>query len=259
MRALAALLVALALPAAAADIKRCGPSDGPECLAFTNNTNRIDLSMAAGPAPICNANEFRRRYRRAPCPTDTVWVCDAALRVSVCLDRTLRTGPDRRPLGGQTREACAAWCETRDRRLPTNHEYLTGCRGTPVEACLPAEARHPIIARLQSGQPWQVEDTNCRAADNAWRQTCMSDQSLNAPLNRPRPRCVTPGGLRDMAGVLGQWVSDPVERPGRTALGQFNGGFWAQPTSSCSYTTTAHPPDWSDYSIGCRCALDAVR
>ncbi|MBL8836480.1 MAG: hypothetical protein JNL66_09550, partial [Alphaproteobacteria bacterium] len=67
-------------------------------------------------------------------------------------------------------------------------------------------------------------------------------------------RCVSSHGVRNMVGVLGQWVSDTYPSPsGSGARGQFNGGLYPQPQSSCNYTTIAHPTDYTDYSIGCRC------
>ncbi|MDX2101284.1 MAG: hypothetical protein EAZ99_17485 [Alphaproteobacteria bacterium] len=252
-----ATAAALAQSSPNPQVRRCPPGAGPECLSVADNTNRIDLTRRGPPPTTCSAAEFRRRFRRAPCPGDMAWVCDAELGVSVCVDRSLRADPQGRPLGGQSRETCAAWCATRARRLPTNHEYLVGCADTPVRACLQPGLNHPVLARLAERRPWQVGDTDCRSGDEAWRRACMNDLSLNDRLATRRPHCVASNGLRDMAGVLGQWVADDVPRPGRSSAGQFNGGFWAQPASSCAYTTVAHPPDWSDYSIGCRCAQDA--
>lgn len=234
----------------------CGAN--PECRTYADNSNFFDLTQFRPwpPGLTCDATDYRRRMRRAPCPAGMGWVCMPERNVSVCLDIRLRSGSDGKPLGGQNRATCAAWCKSQGKRLPSNNEWLIGCIGTEAKNCLPANISHPIGSRLQSAAPWTVEGVNCKAGGAAWGKVCMNDMSLNANLPRERPRCLSQFGLRDMVGVLGQWVADDVKLPGRAPTGQFNGGLWPQSESSCGYTTVAHPADWSDYSIGCRCALD---
>jgi hypothetical protein len=244
--------------------RACG--DDPACRGRSDNSNFYDLTRVNQRvnAADCSREEFVRRYGHEPCPTDMAWVCSPKWQVNVCMDRDLRREASGRFMGNVSRQECKAWCEQRGRRLPTNNEWLVACEGTQPSQCLQRATYHPIIYRLRSTQAWVYNNINCKAGTNAWRD-CMSDLRLTDRMRDPRTggmvgvppaaetqRCISEYGVRNMVGVLGQWVSDTYG-----TRGQFNGGLYPQPASSCNYTTVAHPSDYTDYSIGCRCS-DAI-
>jgi formylglycine-generating enzyme required for sulfatase activity len=195
------------------------------------------------------------------------WVCSPAWQVNVCMDRDLRREANGRFMGSVGRLQCQAWCQARGRRLPTNNEWMVACEGTQPAHCLRPAISHPIMHRLRSPRPWIYNEVDCKVGTNAWR-SCMSDLRLNDRARDPQSgatiglptaaetrACVSRWGVRNMVGVLGQWVVDTYPSPaGGGTRGQFNGGLYPQPASSCNYTTVAHPADYTDYSIGCRCS-----
>lgn len=232
----------------------------------SNNTNSFDISRVRQrvSAADCDRAAFVRRNGREPCPSDMAWVCSVNWQVNVCVDRDLRRDQAGHLMGHVTRDQCVAICAARGRRLLSNNEWLAACEGTQARSCLPERPTHPIVARLRSNQPWTYHGVDCKVGRNAWG-VCMNDGRLNdnlaAVLNRsvepaaggaPANACVSDYGVRDMVGVLGQWVSDTY-RVGSTVRGQFNGGLYSQPRSACTYTTVAHNTEYTDYSIGCRC------
>jgi hypothetical protein len=247
--------------------RACG--DDPSCRGRPDNRNFYDLRLVnqrVAPAD-CNREEFVRRHGHEPCPNDMAWVCSANWQVNICIDRDLRREPNGRFMGSVGRLECQAWCQARGRRLPTNNEWMVACEGTQPAQCLRPTISHPILHRLRNPRRWVYNDVDCKVGSNAWR-SCMSDLRLNDRLRDPQSgatiglptaaetrRCVSQYGVRNMVGVLGQWVVDTYASPagGGGTRGQFNGGLYPQPASSCNYTTVAHPADYTDYSIGCRC------
>jgi len=242
---------------------------------FSNNTNAFDLSRIQQRVSEadCDRQAYVRRHGREPCPGDMAWVCSAQWQVNICVDRDLRRDNQGRARGHVTRAQCQAMCQAQGRRLLTNNEFLAACEGTQPRTCLPARAIHPVVSRLRSPRPWIYNGIDCKAGNNAWGP-CINDASLNdsvgevlditispAAGGNARAACTSDYGVRNMAGVLGQWVSDTYRVGRREVRGQFNGGLYSQPASSCNYTTVAHGTDYTDYSIGCRCGagVEAAR
>lgn len=241
-------------------------AEDPACRGRADNRNFYDLLRVSQrvTAGDCSREEFVRRYGHEPCPNDMAWVCSPKWQVNICMDKDLRREAGGRYMGDVGRLECKAWCEQRGRRLPTNNEWMVACEGTKPSQCLRSNIAHPIMARLRDKQPWVYNNIDCKVGTNAWRD-CMQDLRLNdrvikagMTLGVPTPAetqsCVSDYGVRNMVGVLGQWVADTYPGPGGGTRGQFNGGLYPQPASSCNYTTVAHPADYSDYSIGCRCS-----
>lgn len=247
--------------------RACG--DDPSCRGRSDNSNYFDVTRVNQrvTAADCNREEFVRRHGHEPCPNDMAWVCSPNWQVNICMDRDLRREPNGRFMGSVGRLQCQAWCQSRGRRLPTNNEWMVACEGTRPQQCLRPAISHPILHRLRNTRHWVYNDVDCKVGSNAWR-SCMSDLRLNDRVRDPRSgatiglptatetrACVSQYGVRNMVGVLGQWVVDTYPSPaGNGTRGQFNGGLYPQPASSCNYTTVAHPSDYTDYSIGCRCS-----
>ena len=173
--------------------------------------------------------------KRLRCPRDMEPVCSEEYATRVCMDRDLAEDNQGYPLGNFNYYQCRDYCRSRGLRLPTNNEWLVASIGTEKQLCLPTH---------RPARP----DWNSR------RQ--MSDQSFNQRgVRRDLSQCESDFGVRDMVGVLGQWVTKGQAT--RSDREQFNGGLWPQPASNIFYRTTPHGPGYSDYSIGCRCARDA--
>ena len=234
---------------------------------FSNNTNSFDLSRIQQRVSEadCDPQAYVRRHGREACPGDMAWVCSAQWQVNICVDRDLRQDNQGRARGHVTRAQCQAMCQAQGRRLLTNNEFLASCEGTQPRTCLPARGIHPVMARLRSSRPWTYNGIDCKAGNNAWGP-CINDPTLNedtgdllnltvspAAGSGARSACTSDYGVRNMVGVLGQWVSDTYRARAGDTRGQFNGGLYSQPLSSCNYTTVAHNTDYTDYSIGCRC------
>jgi formylglycine-generating enzyme required for sulfatase activity len=113
--------------------------------------------------------------------------------------------------------------------------------------------------------------------------TMTYDSHYNSPRLNQEPgylartgdyaKCVNDYGLHDMVGNLHEWVADDVsarlrhEIPisyddgllGPAGNGVFMGGYFSahgEHGEGCNYVTTAHRPDYHDYSTGFRCCAD---
>ncbi len=171
---------------------------------------------------------------RLRCQSGMKAVCNETYATRICIDEELAQDELGYPQGNFDYYKCNNYCKSRGLRLPTNNEWLVASLGTSKRSCLPDHGpRRP--------------DWNSRRE--------MTDQSFNRQgVRRNRNQCVSIYGVKDMVGVLGQWVTHGQARSNRA---QFNGGLWPQPASNIFYRTTAHAPGYFDYSIGCRCASDA--
>jgi formylglycine-generating enzyme len=179
-------------------------------------------------------------------------------RGGVCVDEFELTNVQDRldlpysyPLSDQNYYQCKARCRSVGKRLLTHPEWVAACGKTVKETCNIYQP-HPIIRRLEDPLPWIYQGHDCRKGSNAWG-VCMKDPVLLKGLarNDEFSRCTSQHGIRHIVGNLGEWV-EPM--PGYT--GQFDGGLYPQPKSSCQYRTVAHGPRYHDYSIGCRCGAN---
>lgn len=191
----------------------------------TNTRNRFNFASQGEQPVTCNQRDARR------CSSGQSLVCSSHYRVKVCVDINLATTSDGTPRGNFTMPQCREHCAGQGKRMLTNNEWLVASLGTNAANCLPSSiSRRP--------------DWNSR--------TEMRDLSFNTTgIRSNRGNCVSTFGIRDMVGVLGQWVTDGQAASNRA---QFNGGLWPQNASNIFYRTTAHGPGYTDYSIGCRCA-----
>ena len=196
-----------------------------------NNINRFRTDLMMSQQQFDQAGGCTRNTR---CPRGMAFVCDPTYRTRVCMDIELRTAPSGHPMGMQTEHSCRSYCESERGtdpgiRLPTNNEWMVAAQGTDARQCLTQAAQD---RRIDPNKP-----------------TPPADQSHNDDhIRRDRRNCESRHGVRDMVGVLGQWVTHGHSN------GQFNGGYWAFGPSSIYYRTTRHGPGYADYSTGCRCA-----
>lgn len=178
--------------------------------------------------------------RQTRCPSDMQFVCSPVHQLKVCVDTELPVDANGTPAGNFTYNTCRQYCADRGKRMITNNEWMLAALGTRPEECLPGrQVSIPGGGAVHCGGRSQRNQ----------EQTAMNATNIR----NPRPNCESVFGIRDMVGVLGQWVENGHARPGRE---QFNGGFWNQPHSTIYYRTTAHNAPYCDYSISCRCAAD---
>ncbi|MCB0386608.1 MAG: SUMF1/EgtB/PvdO family nonheme iron enzyme, partial [Bdellovibrionales bacterium] len=167
------------------------------------------------------------------CPEGTQLVCSKKYATKVCIDTDLKQSAEGLPEGNFSYHKCQSYCQSRGMRLPTNNEWLLAAAGSEAKNCLYPQVTYPIKKGAR-----------------------MDDLAVNAPLKEPRKSCVSLYKIKDMVGVLGQWVEGTFKNRSGHTRGQFNGGLWPQKASTVFYRTVAHGPGYSDYSIGCRCASD---
>lgn len=151
--------------------------------------------------------------------------------------------------GIQAGSACAG----AGKRLCTNTEWLSACRGPDTNVypygdirqpgvCNDARATHPAVEYFGTSASWiwSMLDHPCIAQI----PDSLDPTGANAG-------CVSDHGAFDMMGNLHEWTSD--------SAGTFRGGFFADTSingNGCLYATTAHDTAHSDYSTGFRCCAD---
>jgi sulfatase modifying factor 1 len=146
----------------------------------------------------------------------------------------------------------AAACAAAGKRLCTDEEWLTACRGrTPT--------RYPYGDEHQDGRCNDAGVSPLRTlhgrddSSSTFGIDAMNDARLNqVPGSVARTgafsRCRNSFGVYDMVGNLHEWTAAPG--------GTFRGGYYLDTSingEGCEYQTTAHSPHYHDYSIGFRC------
>jgi formylglycine-generating enzyme required for sulfatase activity len=157
------------------------------------------------------------------------------------------------PNGYVSGELAAIACRHAGKRLCTESEWVTACRGQDQRdfpygkqfeegACNVRREAHP--AQLLHGN----------ASIHHLDPRLNLVRSGSEPLLRPTgslPSCASAWGtdaVYDMVGNLDEWVDDP--------RGLFLGGFYSRGTQAgCLARISAHPPEYFDYSLGVRCCL----
>ena len=155
-----------------------------------------------------------------------------------------------------SRNQASAACQLSGKRLCTDQEWLSACRG-PERWDYPYGPTH--------------EPKRCNDSERAdlWKHGALSPstfksfESLNDPLMNQLyglakagslAGCVTRDGIHDLVGNLHEWTADPA--------GTFRGGYYRNTRTqnpSCSYATDAHNALYHDYSTGFRCCADPRR
>jgi hypothetical protein len=158
------------------------------------------------------------------------------------------------PQGYLSGEQADALCRAAGKRLCTESEWLTACRG---------EARRdfPYGARYEHGacNVWRESHPSALLHGNASRYHDDPRNGLVEVGGRTfllptgsSPRCASRWGddaVFDMVGNLDEWVADPD--------GVFVGGFYARASrAGCYARVSNHARAYSDYSTGARCCAD---
>jgi len=155
------------------------------------------------------------------------------------------------PQGYLNANQAEAACEAAGKRLCTESEWVTACRGD-------AQREFPYGDRYEQGAcnvnrenhpSFLLHGNAARYHDDPRNNLVTVD---GAPLLRTTgatERCASRWGddaIYDMVGNLDEWVADD--------RGVFVGGFYSRGTrAGCAARVSAHPRGYSDYSTGARC------
>ncbi len=161
---------------------------------------------------------------------------------------------DATPQGYLSADEAEGACRAAGKRLCTESEWLTACRGE-------SETEFPYGEHYEEGacNVYRESHPSFLLHQNSARYHDDPRNNLVTFEGRPllrrtgaTPRCASRWGddaVYDMVGNLDEWVSD--ER------GVFVGGFYSRGTrSGCFSRVSNHPRAYSDYSTGARCCAD---
>ncbi len=158
------------------------------------------------------------------------------------------------PQGYLTADTASRACEGSGKRLCSEAEWVTACRGE-------TETEFPYGERYEQGtcNVYRESHPSFLLHDNAARyhddprnnQVAFEGRNLLQKTGEST-RCASVWGsdaVFDMVGNLDEWVSDET--------GVFVGGFYSRGTrSGCFARVSNHPRTYSDYSTGARCCAD---
>jgi formylglycine-generating enzyme required for sulfatase activity len=151
-----------------------------------------------------------------------------------------------------SRNESAAACHASGKRLCTEDEWVTACRG-PAKTTYPyGSTDRPGVCNDQGHGPL-VTLYAAEGANVYGDFRIMNDPRLNQEPHTIAPTgshdaCSNAYGVFDMVGNVHEWVDDPN--------GTFRGGYYLdthQNGDGCGYRTTAHDALYHDYSTGFRC------
>lgn len=184
--------------------------------------------------------------RRAEVPAPDEWALSARY-----FEPTARVEPDAVPNGYMSAEAAQRACENAGKRLCTDEEWVTACRGQhntkfpyghfyEEGRCNVFRATHP--ARVLHG------DASNGHLDPRLNQVTEGNEPL-LRLTGATPSCRSEwngDAVYDMVGNLDEWIDD--------SDGTFLGGFYSRSTrEGCDARVEVHSYDYYDYSLGVRC------
>jgi formylglycine-generating enzyme len=164
--------------------------------------------------------------------------------------------PGVHPQGYISQTQAAAACRLAGKRLCTDKEWETACRGAE-------RWDYPY------GPTHEPNRCNDSERPGLWKNGALPHASfqnfdqLNDPLMNQLyglaksgsfSGCKTRDGIFDLIGNLYEWTADPS--------GTFRGGYYRNKREagpSCTYATDTHAPTYHDYSTGFRCCAEAKR
>jgi formylglycine-generating enzyme required for sulfatase activity len=157
----------------------------------------------------------------------------------------------RMPQGYISRDEAASACDNAGKRLCTDEEWITACKGKKPTDWPYGDERKPGRCNDEGVSAFQIYF----GADGAYTWENLNDPRLNQHAGTCAPAgkhsgCKNSFKVYDMVGNLHEWTADPG--------GTFRGGYYLDVTQhgdGCNYKTTAHHGKYHDYSTGFRCCL----
>jgi sulfatase-modifying factor enzyme 1 len=163
------------------------------------------------------------------------------------------------PQGYIAQVQAAAACANAGKRLCNAEEFGRACSGGDAKSYYPYggqakipgycnEGKGSSMVRLFGSRNWTYDEFN----DPRLNQVSEGLASAGS-----YEKCVSSYGIHDCVGNLHEWGADPPDEDGH---GRFRGGFYGDAESNgrgCRYVTSAHGPDYHDYSTGFRCCANA--
>jgi hypothetical protein len=161
------------------------------------------------------------------------------------------------PQGYLTYHLARQACENAGKRLCTEEEWVTACRGA-------RRTRFPYGVSYRDGHCNVHRDLHPAFVLHGSSWFGHTDPRLNLvfendtdPLLRvtgDTPTCTSrweSGTIYDMVGNLDEWIEDET--------GVFLGGFYSRMTTNgCESRISSHAATYYDYSLGTRCCADAA-
>ena len=156
-------------------------------------------------------------------------------QLDFCIDRTEFTSSgDPLPLSNVSWRDAKQSCERAGKRLCTLEEWTFACEGP-------------------EGLPYPYGFVRDSARCNIDRQDLLGKGQLidhRRPVSE-FPRCVSPFGVHNMTGNVGEWVHDVKAQPSHRSAGK--GGWWGPLRNRCRATTGGHDEYFHQLQIGFRC------
>ena len=158
------------------------------------------------------------------------------------------------PQGHISQEQAAAACRLAGKRLCTDQEWITACKGKKPTTWPYGDERVPGRCNDDGRSGMNLLfGGGAEAPQSAYTQSNMNDERLNRvdgslASGGSRSRCKSSYGAFDMVGNLHEWTA--------AGGGTFRGGYYLDVTingDGCDYKTTAHSTRYFDYSTGFRC------
>lgn len=161
------------------------------------------------------------------------------------------------PQAHVSQEEAATACTAAGKRLCTDDEWLSACRGKKGRT-YPYGTEQVAGACNDSGVS-PLLALHGKPDPALFTLEIMNDPRLNQVKGSLAKtgafaRCKSSDGVYDLVGNLHEWTADPE--------GTFRGGYYLDTHlngDGCSYATKAHDVHYRDYSIGFRCCADPAR
>jgi formylglycine-generating enzyme required for sulfatase activity len=160
------------------------------------------------------------------------------------------------PQGYISRDEAAAACKSARKRLCSDEEWMTACRGKRPTTYPYGDDHRPGVCNdrgISSFNKYYGPSEGGEAPLEAYTWDNMNDPRLNRLEGTVAPagtfkRCRSSWNVYDMVGNLHEWTA--------AEKGTFRGGYYLDTQingTGCDYKTTAHSSKYRDYSTGFRC------
>jgi formylglycine-generating enzyme required for sulfatase activity len=174
-----------------------------------------------------------------------------------------KTAPSIVPQAYISQVQATAACANAGKRLCSENEFYLACRGLDANNYYPYGSQTKVPGWCNEGKGSMVP-LFYGSDPSRWTYADFNDPRLDQvdgglAKTGSHPHCVSPFGVYDCVGNLHEWGDDPPDSKGHA---RFRGGFFGDAEINghgCLYVTSAHEPQYHDYSTGFRCCSSAAR